>query len=880
MIYKAIRCGALALLLGLPARADVYTVTATNSSGTGSLAAAISAANAHVGYDNIQFGLTGTAPFIIFLTNGLPTVTEGVSIDAATQAGYTGAPAVVLDGTFVPASPGLMLQANGCIVRGLGIRKFSRGVWLLFCTSNLISSCSIYSNANDGLYSQGSSYCTIGGTQPDAGNVISANGAYGIVFTSESHHNSVLGNRIGTDPSGTSEWPNTMSALDIIGPSNRVGSLNAGEGNLLSGNLEAGVRIDQSTAAGNIVEGNTIGPDATGMVNLSSNQNYGVYIFYAGPSNRIAQNLISGNAAGLASGAGIQANDAPGLCIQGNRIGLDASGTNPMGNKVGISFTQMANILIGGTNTAQRNVISGNVQDGINLTACTNVSVLGNYIGTTTSGLARAGNDDGISIQSENANVVIGSAANSGRNVISGNLGSGINAYDAVTVIGNYIGVAADGVSALGNNSHGIFVGSSNVVIGAAGAGNVIGDSYRDGIRIQANGCRVLGNLIGVGALYQSAVGNGDHGIAFYGGTNNRIGGPNPGEGNVICDNFQAGIYMRTGAAHNVVQGNWIGKTPDGTAFPNWFGVYIENASSNTIGGTGANEGNAIWYNTSAGVRVASNSANTAIGNAILGNTFSSNGLLAIDLQADGRMTNDTGDADTGANGQQNYPVLTNAWSGSTYIQGTLNSAASRTYWLEFFSSPTNDEPGLIAEGAEFIGGTNVTTDGTGNASFSARFARSAPTGWVITATATDPSFNTSEFSYSRPVAKAPDVDGNGIADYWEVIHFGATIGTAATNDPDGDGFSTRQEYFSDTPPTNGGTFPRIESANLANGCTLAFSSSVGRAYTLQRVESLSTQTWQDVTGQVDRAGTGGLDTLCDTNRASRYEYRVRARLP
>ena len=151
MIDRAIRCGLLALLLGLPVRADVYTVTSTNSSGTGSLAAAISAANAHVGYDNIQFGLTGTAPFIIFLTNGLPTVTEGVSIDAATQAGYTGAPAVILDGTYVPASPGLTLQANGCVVRGFDIRKFSRGLWLLFGTSNLISSCRIYNNANDGI---------------------------------------------------------------------------------------------------------------------------------------------------------------------------------------------------------------------------------------------------------------------------------------------------------------------------------------------------------------------------------------------------------------------------------------------------------------------------------------------------------------------------------------------------------------------------------------------------------------------------------------------------------------------------------------------------------------------------------------------------------
>ena len=590
--------------------------------------------------------------------------------------------------------------------------------------------------------------------------------------------------------------------------------------------------------------------------------------------------MISGNAAALFSGAGIQADHAPGLCIQGNRIGLDATGTNAMGNKAGILLQDVEGVLIGGTGTVERNVISGNQETGVQLSSCTNATVTGNYIGTTTNGLGRLPNSDGVSVLNNSTNVVVGAAAASGRNVISANTAIGISAMATMTILGNYIGLGADGETALGNGTHGVFVFGTNVIIGAAGAGNVIAGNGTDGIRIQSWGCRVLGNTIGLDALHTNAVPNADNGIAFYGGRSNRIGSASPGEGNVIAGNFQSGIYMRTGAVWNVIQGNWIGRTPEGAAFPNWVGIHIENASTNTIGGTNAGEGNAIWYNSAAGLRMTNNAPNGTTANAILGNTFYSNGLLAIDLQMNGRSTNDTGDADTGSNGNQNYPVITNAWSGSTYVQGTLNSVASRTYWLEFFASPADDEPGQIAEGALFIGSTNVTTAGSGNASFSARLARSAPTGWVITATATDPSFNTSEFSYSRPVAKAPDTDGNGIADYWEVIHFGATNGTAATNDPDGDGFSTRQEYFADTPPTNGGTFPRIESASMANGCTLAFSSSVGRAYTLQRVVSLATQTWQDVTGQVDHAGAGGLDTLCDTNSANLYEYRVRARLP
>ena len=88
----------------------------------------------------------------------------------------------------------------------------------------------------------------------------------------------------------------------------------------------------------------------------------------------------------------------------------------------------------------------------------------------------------------------------------------------------------------------------------------------------------------------------------------------------------------------------------------------------------------------------------------------------------------------------------------STVIQGTLNSTASTTFRVEFFSSPACDASGN-GEGRTFLGFQNVTTDGLGNATFNPTLAVATTVGEVITATATDASNNTSEFSPCAQVA-------------------------------------------------------------------------------------------------------------------------------
>ena len=191
------------------------------------------------------------------------------------------------------------------------------------------------------------------------------------------------------------------------------------------------------------------------------------------------------------------------------------------------------------------------------------------------------------------------------------------------------------------------------------------------------------------------------------------------------------------------MQGNYIGTDVTGTfAIGNSVGVLVI-GSGNTIGGATTGAGNTIASNTGPGLNV-----NSGTGNAILSNSIFSNADLAIDLGADGVTANDAGDADTGANNVQNFPVLTSATSGSgsITITGDLNSTATTDFRLEFFANAVCDPSGN-GEGETLLGSTMVTTDGSGNASFMVTFTATVAVGQFITATATDPSNNTSEFS-------------------------------------------------------------------------------------------------------------------------------------
>jgi hypothetical protein len=121
---------------------------------------------------------------------------------------------------------------------------------------------------------------------------------------------------------------------------------------------------------------------------------------------------------------------------------------------------------------------------------------------------------------------------------------------------------------------------------------------------------------------------------------------------------------------------------------------------------------------------------------------------LGIDLAPAGVNANDQGDGDTGTNNRQNFPVLTSltpAGNPNT-INGTLNSAPSTSFTIDFYTNTSCDSSGN-GEGTVYLATTNVITAGDGNATINFVLGSSLPAGTIVTATATDPAGNTSEFS-------------------------------------------------------------------------------------------------------------------------------------
>ncbi|HQZ95643.1 MAG TPA: Calx-beta domain-containing protein [Pyrinomonadaceae bacterium] len=331
------------------------------------------------------------------------------------------------------------------------------------------------------------------------------------------------------------------------------------------------------------------------------------------------------------------------------------------------------------------------------------------------------------------------------------------------TIEGNYIGTNAAGTVALPNVNYGIIIGynnSNNNVIGGltAASRNVISGNHQAGIGISgSSNNQILGNYIGTNPAGSAAIPN-DYGI-FIANTalNNVVGGTASGSRNIISGNLFDGILIlqQLDSTGNQIVGNYIGTdVSGGSAIPNVRGI-SSTASNNLIGGSGANAGNVIAFNSGLGIRVYSTS-DTGVSDSILGNSIFSNGGLGIDLADNGVTLNDIGDGDSGSNNLQNFPVLTAATSiggGSASIQGTLNSVANTSFRIEFFSNPSCDASGN-GEGKTYLGTTNVTTNANGDAAINATVT--APSvGYSVTSTATrllagNPT-DTSEFSACRP---------------------------------------------------------------------------------------------------------------------------------
>ncbi len=282
-------------------------------------------------------------------------------------------------------------------------------------------------------------------------------------------------------------------------------------------------------------------------------------------------------------------------------------------------------------------------------------------------------------------------------------------------------------------------------------------------------GSTIVENIIGTDAERTVTLGNRD-GIYILNSSNNTI------EFNHLSGNTDDGLNLASGATNNLIQGNHIGLSHDP-----YDGIGIGNEGDGVKIAAGAVNNhlfqNVIGFNTR-GIYVEPGEP-YATGNRFQGDVIYLNTGLGIDLGGDGVTPNDVGDADSGPNNLQNYPVLTAAvYDGSnTVITGTLNSTPNTTFTIGFYNFPDGCDPSGYGEGAGYGGFRSVTTDGNGNAAFS-HTVNDYYFGDDVTATATDPGNNTSEFSAC--IQTLSDFDAE-LSVSTAVIPENAFIGTALT---------------------------------------------------------------------------------------------------
>lgn len=452
-----------------------------------------------------------------------------------------------------------------------------------------------------------------------------------------------------------------------------------------------------------------------------------------------------------------------------------------------------------GNSTIKGLVIQRFVKNGISMWKRGGNVIVGNFIGTDITGTLDRGNGlDGIRVLS--ANNRVGGPGAGERNLLSGNGEAGLlfccsSVAGDNTAVNNYVGTNIQGSAAIQNDLFGLGAHSTNNRIGGTTPAerNLVSGNGEGGISLccdaGASGNLIIGNWVGVDSTGTYSIRNFDAGIGLY-APNNVIGGDTPGERNVISGNRNTGINIccDSRANGNLIQGNYIGSNAAGTTGMSniQVGVYVIAVANTTIGGTAPGTGNKIAFNDFGGVRVTTGSevplpvgyrsavrmmqelgalpsdfslpetlaelvSQPPIQNRIQRNSIYANKLLGIDIDSVGVMENDPLDADSGPNLRQNYPLINSASAATRIIKGKLQATPNSTYTIEFFTTRDCDETGH-GEGKKFLGAISVTTNARGAAKLLINLKKLKP-GHSITATATDASGNTSEFSRCRTVS-------------------------------------------------------------------------------------------------------------------------------
>lgn len=510
----------------------------TDDSGPGSFRQALLDANANADYDVIAFNIASEPPHSISLRSALPRVTQPIMIDGTTQPGFAGLPIIEIEGSQIGTRDGLVIAGGNSTVRGLILNRF-------------------------------------GGT---SGNVVQ----FAALRLATRGTNVVEGCFIGLDGSGATGYFWHHSGIVIESSENRIGGTAPAMRNVISGCMWSGIELNGPAATRNRIEGNFLGPDVSGTISIGNM--WGV--FCAAPNNQIG---------GTAPGAG--------------------------------------------------NVISGNRGPGLDLYSSSGTRVEGNFIGTDVSGKIALGNGS------------------------MGGYGVGINMQNTTTAI----------------------IGGTNVA-----ARNIISGMSRHGIRLlgSATGNSILGNYIGTDSSGTEPIPNGDHGVFIEGGSNNVIGGLDPGAANIIAYNGGDGVSVGTATRTSV-------------------------------------RGNSIFSNAGLGIDLAPDGVtlNDALDSDTGANLRQNFPVLSSATVADGILQ----------------------------VAGTLNSSSNKTFRIDIYASTLCDSAGL-GQGERFLGTLQTISDGSGTAAFSGTFNTNVPAGHFLMATASDTNGNTSEFSQCLVVSSGVSV--------------------------------------------------------------------------------------------------------------------------
>jgi parallel beta-helix repeat protein len=604
------------------------------------------------------------------------------------------------------------------------------------------------------LLTSGARGNTIGGAAAGTGNVVSGQDTFGVELT-VARENRVLGNYIGTNVTGTVALRNGVGIHVNNGSTgNTIGGVTPGSGNVISGNGQ-GVYIDLFGSNANVLVRNRIGTDVSGMGDLG---NEGTGIAIDGNQTIVGDALA-------ANGNVVSGNDGDGIFLSGrenwmagNIVGLDASMNAALPNAgSGVFVNDRSNAI--GDPIAPQNVIAGNGVDGVRVVSCcttfqsfastdTPKPLPDNVTTTSTITVSVAAYvvevEVGINLthtfdRDLRINLIDPSG---GRILLADRRGGSDDNYtntvfddEAATPIAAgtapFTGVfipdrplsIADGVHADGSWKLEI------ADVAAQDSGTLLSWTLMLTF-VDSMGNVIDRNVIGTNPAGQTGLGNTLAGVHLIGAAGNRIGD----SGNVIAGN-RFGILMEGAlSAGTFVHQNLIGSVGqpatnalDGIVLDGAIGTIV---TTNTIAGNGG-----------AGIAVRS-----GYNNEIRFNQMLRNGGLGIDLEPGPGVTpNDATDGDSGANGLQNYPLITSKVpvGPSTQVDGILRSTPLTSFTIDLYDSFTADPSGY-GEGDAHRGVVTVTTDATGNAPFSFVVGGTVA---LPTTTATGPGGNTSEFS-------------------------------------------------------------------------------------------------------------------------------------